>query len=65
MNHELLHGDLCPLYSRLLRPQFGHSRESRQQDGPARVWFEGYRCDDCEATRPQQFWDAMRARYEN
>ncbi|GAA2770117.1 hypothetical protein AAW14_37795 [Streptomyces hygroscopicus] len=31
---------------------------------PARVWFAGYRCDGCEATRPQQFWDAMRDRYE-
>ncbi|NXY94219.1 hypothetical protein HYE82_07425 [Streptomyces sp. BR123] len=36
-----------------------------QQDGPARFWFERYRCDGCEATRPEQFWDVMHALYEH
>ncbi|MFG2394625.1 hypothetical protein ACGFYF_37950 [Streptomyces lavendulae] len=65
MNDEAIYADSCPLCLRPLRPEFGRSRESGQQNGPARVWFAGYRCDGCEATRPQQFWDAMSARYAN
>ncbi|MFD6994112.1 hypothetical protein [Streptomyces sp. NPDC059943] len=41
------------------------TQPSAQQDHPARVWFDGYRCDGCEAARPQQFADVMRALYKN
>ncbi|MEV0982440.1 hypothetical protein [Streptomyces sp. NPDC049915] len=65
MNHELLHEDLCPLCRRPLRIEYGHTRPSAQQNHPARTWITERHCDDCEATQPQQFWDVMRALYEN
>ncbi|MEU9379399.1 hypothetical protein AB0D94_37375 [Streptomyces sp. NPDC048255] len=65
MTTQVIYADPCPLCSRPLRPQFGRTRESGQHDGPARVWFQRYRCDSCEATRPQQFADVMRALFEN
>ncbi|MFD3663169.1 hypothetical protein ACFWVF_21675 [Streptomyces sp. NPDC058659] len=39
-------------------------RPSAQRNQPARVWFTGYRCEGREATRPQQWAEVMRARYE-
>lgn len=65
MLNEMIYTDPCPLCSRPLRPEFRRSRPSAQQNGPARVWFTGYRCDGCEATRPQQWAEAMRARYKS
>ncbi|MFJ8162475.1 hypothetical protein ACIRBY_16310 [Streptomyces sp. NPDC096136] len=63
MTDEVIYADSCPLCLRPLRPEFGRSRESGL-DGPARVWFKGYRCDGCEATQPEQFWAAIRDRYK-
>ncbi|WP_329254454.1 hypothetical protein [Streptomyces canus] len=63
MTNELIYADLCPLCSRPLRPEFRSSQPSGQQNHPARVWFYRYRCDGCEAARPQQFWEVMRAFY--
>jgi hypothetical protein len=40
-------------------------RRSAQQDHPARTDFHRYHCDGCEAARPQEFFDAMRALTEN
>ncbi|WP_234329939.1 hypothetical protein [Streptomyces viridochromogenes] len=65
MNPNLVHDDLCPLCRRPLRIEYGHTQRSAQQDHPARNWITGRRCSICEATRPQQFWDAMRALYES
>ncbi|MGV4989129.1 hypothetical protein ACVB8X_43115 [Streptomyces sp. NRAIS4] len=64
MTTELLYADRCPLCRQPLRPEYRHSQPSAQQDDPARVWFYRYRCDGCEAARPQQFADVMRALYE-
>ncbi|MFE4310447.1 hypothetical protein ACFRR6_30875 [Streptomyces sp. NPDC056891] len=64
MTNELIYTDTCPLCSRPLRPEFRRTQPSAQQDHPARVWFDRYHCDSCEAARPQQFADVMRARYE-
>ncbi|AXU16788.1 hypothetical protein [Streptomyces clavuligerus] len=61
INRELLHQDLCPLCHRPLRIEYGRTRPSAQQDHPARTWITGRHCDICKATRPQQFWDLMRA----
>ncbi|WP_327372348.1 hypothetical protein [Streptomyces sp. NBC_01217] len=65
MINEPLYGDPCPLCSLPLRPEFRRTRPSGQQDHLALVWFDRYRCDGCEAARPQQFWDVMRALYES
>ncbi|MFD4946703.1 hypothetical protein ACFWNT_30270 [Streptomyces sp. NPDC058409] len=65
MTHEPVHEDLCPLCRRPLRPEYRRTHPSGQQDGPARVWFYRYRCNGCEAARPQQFADVMRALYES
>lgn len=65
MTNELIYEDLCPLCSCSLRPEFRSTRPSGQQAHPARTGFHRYRCDGCEATRPQQFWDVMRALYKS
>lgn len=64
MTDEVIYADSCSLCLRPLRPEFGRSRASGQQRGPARVWFKGYRCNGCEATQAEQLWDAMRDCYE-
>ncbi|MGV9342936.1 hypothetical protein [Streptomyces sp. NPDC003688] len=48
-----------------MRPEFRSVGRSAQQDLPARTDFHRYRCDACEAARPQEFFDAMRALYES
>ncbi|WP_331751698.1 hypothetical protein OG215_40960 (plasmid) [Streptomyces globisporus] len=65
MLNELIYADLCPLCSRQMRPEIRSISGSAQQDHPARTDFHRYRCDVCEAARPQEFYDAMRARYES
>lgn len=65
MTNELLHGDICPLCSRPMRPEFRSVGGSAQQDHPARTDFHRYHCDGCETARPQEFFDAMRALYES
>jgi transposase-like protein len=65
MTNELLHRDLCPLCSHPMWPEFRSVGRSAQQDHPARTDFHRYHCDSCEATRTQEFHDAMRALYEN
>ncbi|MFE5669228.1 hypothetical protein ACFQ7W_35580 [Streptomyces niveus] len=65
MLNELIYTDLCPLCSRPMRPEFRSIGPSAQRDHPARTDFLRYHCDGCEAARPQEFYDAMRARYEN
>ncbi|MEU0344635.1 hypothetical protein ABZ092_38300 [Streptomyces bobili] len=45
--------------------EFRSSGRSAQQDHPARTDFHWYHCDSCKAARPQEFYDAMRALYEN
>ncbi|MEU9376501.1 hypothetical protein AB0D94_22385 [Streptomyces sp. NPDC048255] len=65
MINESLYADLCPLCSCPLRPEFRSTRPSGQQDQPARTWLYRYRCAGCEAARPQQFWDVLRALYES
>ncbi|MBA9050543.1 MULTISPECIES: hypothetical protein [Streptomyces] len=48
-----------------MRPKFRSVGRSAQQAHPARTDFRRYHCDRCEAGRPQEFYDAMRALYEN
>ncbi|WP_185923564.1 hypothetical protein [Streptomyces sp. WAC05374] len=45
--------------------EFRSVRRSAQQDHPARTDFHRYHCAGCEAARPQEFHDAMRALYES
>lgn len=65
MLNELIYADPCPLCSRPMEPKVRSIDGSAQQDHPARTDFVRYHCDHCEAARPQEFYDAMRALYEN
>jgi hypothetical protein len=65
MLNELIYADPCPLCSRPMRPEFRSVGRSAQQDHPARTDFHRYHCDSCEAARPQEFHDAMRALTES
>ncbi|MGA4960526.1 hypothetical protein [Streptomyces lavendulocolor] len=65
MLKQLIYADPCPLCSRTLRPEFRSTRPSAQQNHPARIDFHRYHCVGCEAARPQEFYDAMRALYES
>ncbi|MFF8919163.1 hypothetical protein ACF08M_39205 [Streptomyces sp. NPDC015032] len=65
MVRELIYADLCPLCSRPMQPEFRSIGGSAQQDNPARIDFHRYHCDICEATRPQEFFDATRALFES
>ncbi|MFE5709565.1 hypothetical protein ACFQ7J_01845 [Streptomyces sp. NPDC056501] len=64
MTNEPLDEDRCQLCPRPLRAEYRRNRPSAQQNKPAHVSFTGYRCDGCEATRPQQWAEVMRPRYE-
>ncbi|MFJ4526519.1 hypothetical protein ACIP4Y_37385 [Streptomyces sp. NPDC088810] len=48
-----------------MEPEFRSVGRSAQQDHPARTDFHRYHCVGCEAARPQEFYDAMRALYES
>ncbi|WP_228125987.1 hypothetical protein [Streptomyces sp. SYP-A7193] len=65
MKPELIYTDPCPLCSRPMEPKFRSVGRSAQQDHPACTDFIGYQCAGCEAVRPQEFYDAMRALYES
>ncbi|MFD9572609.1 hypothetical protein ACFWBI_22525 [Streptomyces sp. NPDC059982] len=58
------YGEPCPLCTEPLLLDVLQVR-SAQSDFPVAERVTGRRCPGCEATRPQQFWDAVRARYEN
>ncbi|WP_411575218.1 hypothetical protein [Streptomyces fradiae] len=65
MLKQLIYADPCPLCSRPMGPEFRSVGRSAQQDHPARTDFLRNHCDGCEAARPQEFYDAMRALYES
>lgn len=44
-----------------MEPEFRSVGRSAQQDHPAHTDFLQYHCHGCEAARPQEFYDAMRA----
>ncbi|MFG3370893.1 hypothetical protein ACIPWY_39690 [Streptomyces sp. NPDC090032] len=47
-----------------MEPEFRSVRRSAQQEHPARTDLIRFCCDDCEATRAQEFYHAMPDRYE-
>ncbi|MGA5171051.1 MULTISPECIES: hypothetical protein [Streptomyces] len=65
MLKQLIYADPCPLCSQPMEPEFRGVGRSAQQDHPARTDFHRYHCVGCEAARPQEFYDTMRALYES